>query len=411
MTQHVRTRFAPSPTGFLHIGGARTALFNWLFARHMGGQFLLRIEDTDKVRSTSAATQAIFDSLTWLGLTWDEPAVFQSARIQRHQEVVAQLLEGGHAYRDGDVVRFKTPPGQTTFSDAVMGSVTVSHDQLTDLILLRSDASPTYNLAVVADDHDMGITHVIRGSDHISNTPKQVLLYQAMGWPIPSFTHVPMILGADGAKLSKRHGALGTMSYKDMGYLPEALKNYLARLGWAHGDDEIFSMEQAISWFSLSALGKAPARFDIAKLDYVNGVYLRCTPPEVLVQAVIDQTGQTAFAQGIRALLPEAVQRAKTLVELANMVAFLWTKPAPSGTFAQLDVVVGALESCLQWDSAGVEQALASTQIPLKQVAGPLRLALTGARVSLPLFVSMAALGRRETLARLKDAKGEGSCA
>ena len=311
----VTVRFAPSPTGFLHIGGARTALFNWLFARHHGGNFRLRIEDTDRVRSTPEAVEAIIDGLEWLGLDWDGEIVYQFARAARHAEVARQLLAAGHAYyccctpaeleamreqaraekrsvrydgtwRDRDpaerppgvapAIRLKAPQtGATTIHDHVQGEVTVANDELDDLIILRGDGTPTYNLSVVVDDHDMGVTHVIRGDDHLNNAFRQTQIYRALDWPVPEFAHVPLIHGPDGAKLSKRHGALGVDAYREMGYLPEALRNYLLRLGWSHGDDEIISTEEAIRWFDLDAVGRAPARFDFAKLGNLNGHYIR----------------------------------------------------------------------------------------------------------------------------------------
>ena len=317
MTAPVVTRFAPSPTGYLHIGGARTALFNWLFARANGGKMLLRIEDTDRERSTEGAIQAIRDGLTWLGIDWDGDVVSQYSRADRHREVVQQLLDAGHAYHcycspeeltamreqanaegrpprydgrwrdrpateapDGikPVVRFKAPQdGETILADQVQGSVTYANNQLDDLIILRSDGNPTYNLSVVVDDHDMGVTHIVRGVDHLTNAARQSLIYQAMGWDVPIMAHIPLIHGADGAKLSKRHGALGVEAYRDMGYLPQAMRNYLARLGWSHGDDEVFSTEQMIEWFTLDGIGKSAARFDFAKLENLNGVYMRDT--------------------------------------------------------------------------------------------------------------------------------------
>src|SRR5215469_3697080 len=322
-------RFAPSPTGFLHIGGARTALFNWLFARHHGGKSLLRIEDTDRERSTQLAVAAIIDGLDWLGLSWDDEIVYQSERAARHAEVARQLLAAGRAYycyctpaeleamreraraekrsvrydgtwRDRDpseapagvapAIRLKAPQhGSTTICDHVQGEVTVANSELDDLIILRADGTPTYNLSVVVDDHDMGITHVIRGDDHLNNALRQKQIYDALGWTVPEFAHVPLIHGPDGAKLSKRHGALGVDAYRDLGYLPEALRNYLLRLGWSHGDDEIILTEQAIAWFDLDAVGRAPARFDFAKLDSVNAHYIRDTSDDCLVAMVAER--------------------------------------------------------------------------------------------------------------------------
>ncbi|MGH7064889.1 MAG: glutamate--tRNA ligase, partial [Stellaceae bacterium] len=315
-------RFAPSPTGFLHIGGARTALFNWLYARHHGGSFRLRIEDTDRARSTPEAVEAIIGGLQWLGLDWDGDIVCQSTRVARHAGVARQLLAAGGAYRcwctpaeleamreraraekrsvryDGTwrdrdpteapagvppVIRLRAPQhGSTTIGDLVQGEVTVANSELDDLIILRADGTPTYNFSVVVDDHDMGITQVIRGDDHLNNAFRQMQIYRALDWPVPEFAHLPLIHGADGAKLSKRHGALGVEAYRDMGYLPETLRNYLLRLGWSHGDDEIISTEQAIQWFDLDAVGRAAARFDFAKLDNLNGHYIRETPDDEL---------------------------------------------------------------------------------------------------------------------------------
>ena len=320
----VVTRFAPSPTGFLHIGGARTALFNWLYARHHGGRFLLRIEDTDRARSTPDATEAIYDGLRWLGLDWDGDAVSQFDRLDRHRAAAEAMLASGAAYRcyatkeeidaareaaktagrppkfdspwrDADpesapdapyAVRLRAPrDGETVVEDAVQGRVAWGNDQLDDLILLRSDGTPTYMLAVVVDDHEMGVTHVIRGDDHLTNAARQSLIYKGLGWETPIFAHIPLIHGPDGAKLSKRHGALGVDAYRDMGYLPEAMRNYLARLGWAHGDDEFFSTEQAVAWFGLDAVGKSPARFDFQKLENLNGQHMRAATDARLTEA------------------------------------------------------------------------------------------------------------------------------
>ncbi len=365
----VVARFAPSPTGFLHIGGARTALFNWLFARHHGGRFLLRIEDTDRARSTPEAVAAIFDGLRWLGLDWDQEPVFQSTRVSRHVEAAHQLLRAGLAYhcyaaveelaemrerakaegrpfrydgrwRDRDpaeapsdvppVVRFRAPQtGETVIRDHVQGEVAVANAQLDDMVLLRADGTPTYMLAVVVDDHDMGITHVIRGDDHLSNAFRQYQLYRALGWPVPEFAHVPLIHGPDGAKLSKRHGALGVDAYRDLGYLPEALCNYLLRLGWSHGDDEIISRDHAVDWFDLDAVGRSPARFDFAKLTNLNGVYLRRADPARLLDLVmrdlqkrvgerLSPAARDRIARGMDSLR----ERAKTLTELAESALF-----------------------------------------------------------------------------------------
>ena len=375
MSEHVRVRFAPSPTGYLHVGGARTALFNWLFARHHGGQYLLRIEDTDRERSTPAAVAAIIDGLKWLELEWDGEIVHQFARAARHAEVAQQLLAQGRAYRcyatpadlaemreaqkaagkpvryDGrwrdrdpaeapagvaPVIRLKAPQtGITTVQDLVQGEVQVANEQLDDMVLLRGDGTPTYMLSVVVDDHDMAITHVIRGDDHLTNTFRQLQLYQAMGWDVPRFAHIPLIHGPDGAMLSKRHGALGVEAYREMGYLPEALRNYLLRLGWGHGDAETISTEQAVQWFDLDGVGRSPSRFDFAKLDNLNGHYLREADDGRLVELIrpqlegriarpVDGDGLARLTRGMAGLK----QRAKTLKELAASAAF-YVLPRP----------------------------------------------------------------------------------
>jgi len=364
MPAPVVTRFAPSPTGMLHIGSARTALFNWAFAQHAGGRMLLRIEDTDRARSTDEAVQAILDGLSWLGIGWDGEPISQFARADRHREVVETLLAAGHAYRcyaspeelaemrdkaraegrppryDGrwrdrdpseapasvaPAIRIKSPlTGELVVRDHVQGDVTFRAAELDDLIILRSDGTPTYNLAVVVDDHDLGVTHVIRGDDHLTNAARQLSIYNALGWQPPEFAHIPLIHGPDGAKLSKRHGALGVAAYRQMGYLPEALRNYLARLGWSHGDDEIFSTDEFVAWFSLAGLNKAAARFDFAKLTNLNGHYLRATAPSELYQAMVslaEELGRDADAAGLKsrsdtvlAAIPELQPRAKSVL-------------------------------------------------------------------------------------------------
>ncbi|MEM1278365.1 MAG: glutamate--tRNA ligase, partial [Pseudomonadota bacterium] len=363
----VVTRFAPSPTGFLHIGGARTALFNWLFARHHDGKFLLRIEDTDRARSTPEATEAIFEGMRWMGLDWDGDAISQFSRVARHAEVAQAMLDAGTAYRcyatqdeiaafretakaEGRSTLFQSPwrdrtdwpnapyavrlkaprDGVVTIQDAVQGEVTWQANQLDDLILLRSDGTPTYMLAVVVDDHDMGVTHVIRGDDHLTNAARQSLIFQANGWEVPVFAHIPLIHGPDGAKLSKRHGALGVEAYRDMGYLAEAMRNYLARLGWSHGDEEFFTTEQAVAWFGLDAIGKSPARFDFTKLENLNGQHMRATSDADLLSAVSDFAAaqQTPLPEGEKTLrlaraMPSLKERAKTLPELLDMASFL----------------------------------------------------------------------------------------
>src|SRR5690348_943921 len=383
MTDSIVTRFAPSPTGFLHIGGARTALFNWLYARHHGGIFRLRIEDTDRQRSTKEAIEAIIDGLKWLGLAWDDETVFQFARAPRHAEVALEMLKNGKAYycyctpeeleqmreaaraagkpqrydgrwRDRDpkdapagvkpVIRLKAPTtGETVVQDQVQGEVRVSNEQLDDMILLRSDGTPTYMHSVVVDDHDMGITNVIRGDDHLTNTFRQLQIYQAMGWEPPRFAHIPLIHGPDGAKLSKRHGALGVEAYRDMGYLPEALRNYLLRLGWGHGDDEIISTEQAIEWFDLDAVGQAAARFDFVKLANLNGHYIREASDGRLtelvtprLEAALGRALEGAERARLLAAMPGLKPRAKTLVELAENARFyVERRPIPVDGKAQ----------------------------------------------------------------------------
>ena len=461
----VVTRFAPSPTGYLHIGGARTALFNWLFARHHGGRFLLRIEDTDRARSTEAAIDAIFEGLRWLGLEWDAEPVFQFSRMARHTEIAEQLLRDGKAYRcyasqeeleemrekaraegrpvryDGrwrdrdpseapegvkPVIRFRSPDeGETVVRDHVMGDVRFPNEQFDDLIILRSDGTPTYNLSVVVDDHDMGITHIVRGDDHLTNAGRQSQIYQALGWETPDFAHVPLIHGPDGAKLSKRHGALGAEAYRDLGYLPEAMRNYLVRLGWSHGDDEIFSTAQAIEWFNLESIGRSPARFDFAKLENLNGHYIREADDERLADDVIAlmtrlngwRTDET-FRRKLIALMPGLKERAKTLVELGQGAAFLLAQrplsfddkalqllnPEARALLARL---VSRLEAHNDWELAGIEATIRSfaeeENLKLGKVAQPLRAAVTGSTVSPPIFDVLATLGREESLGRIRD--------
>jgi glutamyl-tRNA synthetase len=456
----VITRFAPSPTGFLHIGGARTALFNWLYARHNGGKFLLRIEDTDRVRSTEAAIGAIIDGMKWLGFDWDGDVIMQFARQARHAEVANQMLAEGKAYhcycsaeeleemraaakaagkpvrydgrwRDRDpkeapagvkpVVRIKAPQtGSTVVNDEVQGTVEVANETLDDMILLRSDGTPTYMLSVVVDDHDMDITHVIRGDDHLTNTFRQVMIYDAMGWKYPSFSHIPMIHGADGAKLSKRHGALGVEAYREMGYLPEALRNYLLRLGWSHGDDEIISTEQAIQWFDLGAVGRSPSRFDFAKLDSLNAHYLREADDGYLAQDAASRLNitDTAIVDRLRRAMPGLKARAKTLKELAESAAFYVTsRPIPLTDKAKalltpeaktlLAALAAVLAQVTDWSAAGLEaqvRAFVEAQnVKLGQVAQPLRAALAGSTTSPGIFEVMEILGQSECLGRIKD--------
>ncbi|HET7410709.1 MAG TPA: glutamate--tRNA ligase [Paracoccaceae bacterium] len=459
------TRFAPSPTGFLHIGGARTALFNWLFARHHGGRFLLRIEDTDRARSTAEATQAIFDGLEWLGLGWDGEAVSQAARVERHAEAARQMLEAGTAYRcyasaeeidafrekakaegrpplflspwrdcpsDRPVtpytVRLKAPrEGQVTVEDEVQGTVTWDAEQLDDLILLRSDGTPTYMHAVVVDDHDMGVSHVIRGDDHLTNAARQSLIYRALGWEPPVFAHLPLIHGPDGAKLSKRHGATSVIEYRDLGYLPAAVRNYLARLGWSHGDDEFFTDEQAIEWFGLEAVGRSPARFDFAKLENLNGQHIRATDDAALVARVeelLAVQGRPAPDEMARARLLHAMpglkERAKTLLEIIDMAHYILAgrplvpdekaaKYLTGDARAMLGRLTTRLRGASEWGAGPTEQIVRSfaeeEQLKLGKVAQPLRAALTGRSVSPGVFDVIETLGREETLARLDDAE------
>ncbi len=461
----VTVRFAPSPTGFLHIGGARTALFNWLFARHHKGVFRLRIEDTDRARSTPEAVAAIIDGLQWLGLGWDGDVVYQSQRAERHAEVARQLLAAGRAYRcwctpaeleamreqaraekrsvryDGawrdrdpatapagvaPVIRLRAEQqGATTIHDHVQGEVTVSNAELDDLIVLRADGSPTYNFSVVVDDHDMEITHVIRGDDHLNNAFRQTQIYRALDWPVPQFAHVPLIHGPDGAKLSKRHGAVGIEAYREMGYLPDALRNYLMRLGWSHGDDEIISTEQAIEWFDLDAVGRAPARFDFAKLDNLNGHYIREASDDRLVALVAPRLEQTlghpldaAARDRLLRAMPELKLRPKTLAELGGNAGFLVApRPlAPDDKAAKLlsteaRLLLDELQPTLdhaEWRADALEEAVRSfadcKQVKLGAVAQPLRSALTGRTASPGLFFVMEVLGREETLGRIADA-------
>ncbi|HST36744.1 MAG TPA: glutamate--tRNA ligase [Allosphingosinicella sp.] len=455
----VVTRFAPSPTGFLHIGGARTALFNWLYARHHGGKFVLRIEDTDKARSTREAIAAILDGMKWLGLDWDGEAWFQSEFANRHATVAHELLASGHAYkcwmtseelaaqreaaqaerrplrivspwRDGSreqpgpdapyVVRLKAPQaGETVIEDQVQGQVIVRNSELDDFVLLRSDGSPTYMLAVVVDDHDMGITHIIRGDDHLNNAFRQLAIIRAMGWREPVYAHVPLIHGADGAKLSKRHGALGVDTYRDeLGMLPEALFNYLLRLGWGHGDDEIISRDEAVKWFGLDHVGRSPSRFDLKKLENLNGHYLREADPArlaALVAPKIPGADEVLLAKAMPVLTP----RAKDVNELAEAAAFLFkTVPLDMDEKAASLLDDGArnvlahvhhdLSALADWTEDATEQAVREVAealgVKLGQVAQPLRAALTGRATSPGIFDVLALLGREESLARVADA-------
>jgi len=458
----VVTRFAPSPTGFLHIGGARTALFNWLYARHTGGKFLIRVEDTDRERSTEAAVKAIFDGLDWLGLKSDEEPVFQYSRADRHRQVVEEMLAAGHAYRcwmsvedlalareaaraggpalrspwrDGPqpndptaphVIRFKGPlTGTTLVDDMVKGPVTFNNADLDDLVLLRADGAPTYNLAVVVDDHDMGVTHVIRGDDHLNNAARQSLIYQAMGWTLPAFAHIPLIHGPDGAKLSKRHGAQAVSEFADMGYLPEGLRNYLARLGWGHGDDEVFSDAQAIDWFDVKDVVKAPARLDWAKLNHINSQHLRLAEDgrlsdltlEALVAQKLDLPADAA--KRIAATVPLVKEGAKTILELGEHCAFaLKVRPLTldekarknltEETTARLGRLREQLAATPAWGVSELETLLKSfaesEAVGFGKFGPSLRAILTGGAPAPDLNKIMAALGRDESLGRLDDA-------
>ncbi|QQS12761.1 MAG: glutamate--tRNA ligase [Rhodospirillales bacterium] len=463
----VVTRFAPSPTGFLHIGGARTALFNWLYARRHGGKYLLRIEDTDRQRSTDEAIKAIQEGLAWLGLDWDGDIVFQFSRAARHAEIAHRLLAEGRAYhcyaspqeldemreraraegrpmrydgrwRDRDpkdapagvkpVVRLKAPQtGATTVVDRVLGAVTIQNEQLDDMVLLRSDGTPVYMLSVVVDDHDMDITHVIRGADHHTNTFRQVQLYNALEWRIPEFAHIPLIHGPDGAKLSKRHGALGVDAYRDMGFLPEALRNYLLRLGWSHGDDEIIPTAKAIEWFDLEHVGQSPARFDFAKLTNLNAQYLRETPVEILLplvrpalEATIGGPLEVVAEDRVRRGFDGVRQRSRTVPELAAGLAFYARAGAPpiadDKARAQMTTeakaltgrVADAIAATGDWTEGALEAAVKAyaetAGVKLGAVAQPLRVALTGSTVSPGIFEVLAILGRDESLARLRAA-------
>ncbi len=458
----VVTRFAPSPTGYLHIGGARTALFNWLFARHHGGKFLLRIEDTDRARSTPEATEAIFAGMKWLGLDWDGDVVSQFERVGRHREAAQQMLEAGTAYkcyatkeeieafrekaraekrpplfqspwRDADtapdqpyVVRLKAPKsGETVVDDQVQGRITFKNETMDDLVLLRSDGTPTYMLAVVVDDHDMGITHVIRGDDHLTNAARQTLISQALGWQVPVFAHVPMIHGDDGKKLSKRHGALGVEEYRDMGYLAAAMRNYLARLGWSHGNDEFFTTEQAIEWFNLETIGRAPARFDFKKLENLSGQHIRAADNTELfneIEAYVAAQNGPPFSEEQKRVFIASMDglksRAKTIPELLDMAYFfLGSRPFKPDAKAAglLDSVsrgmLNRLTSRLRnarWEPENLEAEIRDFAegegLKLGKVAQPLRAALTGRGVSPSVFDMMITLGKEETLARLEDA-------
>lgn len=464
MSTPVVTRFAPSPTGFLHIGGARTALFNWLYARGRGGTFLLRIEDTDRARSTPEATQAILDGMAWLGLDHDGDVISQFDRADRHAEVAHALLAEGKAYkcfstqdeivafrenarvegrstlfhspwRDADpstfpdmpyVVRIKAPTeGTTIIRDEVQGDVSIKNDQLDDMVLLRGDGTPVYMLAVVVDDHDMGVTHVIRGDDHLNNAARQMMIYDAMGWDVPVWAHIPLIHGPDGKKLSKRHGALGAQEYQAMGYPAAGMRNYLTRLGWSHGDDEFFSDAQAREWFDLGGIGKSPARFDVKKLENLCGQHMAQADDAALQREIADYLDAAGLAaltasqqQGLIAALPFVKQRSKTFPELLEKAHFILTQRpiTPDEKAAKsLDLVsrgiLRELTPHLQsvtWDRYSLEAILndfaAARDTKFGKLAGPLRAALAGRAVTPSVFDMMLVLGRDETLARLEDA-------
>jgi glutamyl-tRNA synthetase len=464
MSRAIVTRFAPSPTGYLHIGGARTALFNWLFARGHGGTFLLRIEDTDRARSTPDATQAILTGMDWMGLDHDGEVVSQFERAPHHAEVVHQMLEAGQAYkcfstqeeiqvfrdtakadgrstlyrspwRDADpashpdlpyVIRIKAPlDGATVIADAVQGDVTIRNDQLDDMVLLRSDGTPVYMLAVAVDDHDMGVTHVIRGDDHLNNAARQMMIYHAMGWPLPVYAHIPLIHGPDGKKLSKRHGALGTQEYRQMGYPAAGMRNYLARLGWSHGDDEFFTDAQAQKWFNLDGIGKSAARFDFKKLENICGQHMATADDAALLhelEGFLSATGQSHLAQDKAAMMlsamPHLKERARTFAELLDKAQFiLAVRPIEPDEKAagQLDTeareMLRELTPHLRdaiWNRVEIETVMndfaQARGTKFGKMAGPLRAALAGRTATPSVFDMMLVLGQAETLARVNDA-------
>lgn len=461
MVSQMILRFAPSPTGFLHIGGARTALFNWLLARNKGGKFILRIEDTDQVRSTKESIDAILEGMTWLGLDWDEGPIYQTDRITMYREHAERLIREGKAYYcyctpeeleekrqkalqekrkpkyDGrcrnlespisgrtPAIRFKAPQeGKTVLPDLIKGTVEFDNAEMDDLVILRSDGWPTYNFSVVVDDATMGITHVIRGDDHVNNTPRQILLYQAFGYPLPEFAHVPMILGADKARLSKRHGATSVMAYKEMGYLPQAVVNYLVRLGWSHGDQEVFTREELIRDFSLENVGKSAAVFNQEKLNWLNGVYIRQQKPEILAGLLLPFLEGKGLKPRSRSWLVEVVktlqERAKTLVEMADMAEFYFRddfqadekaekKHLTPGIKEPLEILISRLDSTPEVDEKGLEEIfkeiVARKNIKLGAIAQAVRVALTGKSVSPGIYEVMRILGKEEVLNRLARA-------
>jgi glutamyl-tRNA synthetase len=470
MSNPVVTRFAPSPTGYLHIGGARTALFNWLYAKHVGGKMLLRIEDTDRERSTEEAIAAILDGLKWLELDWDGEPLYQFARADRHREVAVELLAKGQAYRayetpeelndmrakaraegrspryegrwrDADpseapagapsVVRIKAPrDGETVIEDRVQGRVAFPNSDLDDFILLRSDGTPTYMHAVVVDDHDMGVTHIIRGDDHLTNAARQKIIFDAMAWDVPVMAHIPLIHGPDGAKLSKRHGALGVDAYRAMGYLPEAMRNYLVRLGWSHGDDEIMSTEQMIEWFDIDAINRGAARFDFAKLESVNAHYLRQMDDDTLTDSLLSEVDKLARGEAfaarlderrtaqLRAAMPHLKERAKSFADLMDAAEFIVaTRPLAVDEAAAnlldaearrlLAKAAEAISSVSEWTVDRIEQAIKAFAegegLKLGKIAQPLRAALTGRTTSPGIYDVLVILGRDESLARIAD--------
>jgi glutamyl-tRNA synthetase len=460
MSGTVRVRFAPSPTGYLHVGGARTALFNWLYARREGGRFILRIEDTDQLRSTEASTRAILDALSWLGLNWDEGPVFQARRVDIHRAMVEKLIDAGKAFRcactqeeleekrkralaegrkpkydgtcrerqltksDNTVVRFRCPQGgMTIVRDLIKGNITFNNEELDDLVIERADGYPTYNFAVVVDDIEMGITHVIRGDDHVNNTPRQILLYEALDAEPPQFGHVPMILGADKARLSKRHGATSVMAYQEMGFLPEALVNYLVRLGWSHGDQEIFSLDELIRLFSLESVGKSAAVFNPEKLLWLNQHYIQEYQSDRLIENMIPFWNARGFETSDRDYMRRVVEdlrtRSKTLVEMADIGAFYFQEkvdydPDAAKKFltaemkAHLLAVADKLVSYQDYSKSGLEALLRETAegrgVKLKVIAQPLRVALTGKTVSPGIDDVMVTLGKDRVVRRIRRA-------
>src|SRR5213593_1749974 len=422
---NIRVRFAPSPTGYLHVGGARTALFNWLYARHEGGKFLLRIEDTDKQRSTDEHTKVILDGLTWLGLDWDEPPVFQGARVKRHQAVADQLLAEGKAYMEEGAIRFRLPPGEIAWDDAVHGPISFQGEDIKDFVILRSDRTPIYNFAVVVDDIDMRITHVLRGDDHISNTPKQIALYRALGASLPVFGHVPMINGPDGKKLSKRHGATAVGDYQHMGILPAAMRNFLALLGWSPGGDrEIMTLDEMIQLFSFAGIQQKAAIFDMTKLEWMNGQYLSMTPAEELYPLVAPQLAQLGV-NGNKAAVLKAIAavktRSRTTLDVARQVAArLDAKHVvvdekakqeiakdPAAYKASLETSLAVLKAA-DWTPEALERTLRTLAEQKGVAAGkifqPIRIALTGGTVSEPVNELLHVVGKEAALRRLEEA-------